>query len=164
MSINGSWCTKVQPAPSYISVTPIESPFCTFYNQVVFGPSTLLQYFIESNPHLGLVIYWCSRMLELDIIIVGAGIAGLASAIALSRAGHNVQASTFCSRQNPNRNRTINKMYLRFWRSRHLNAMLVLWSRYAHRQIVFWSRLVLCPIIEWSRNDGQRFRSNDSFI
>lgn len=33
-------------------------------------------------------------MLELDIIIVGAGIAGLASAIALSRAGHNVQVST----------------------------------------------------------------------
>ncbi|KAN0089605.1 FAD/NAD(P)-binding domain containing protein [Hyaloscypha variabilis] len=30
-------------------------------------------------------------MLELDIIIVGAGITGLASAIALSRAGHNVQ-------------------------------------------------------------------------
>jgi monoamine oxidase len=33
-------------------------------------------------------------MLELDIIIVGAGISGLASAIALSRAGHNVQVST----------------------------------------------------------------------
>jgi monoamine oxidase len=30
-------------------------------------------------------------MLELDIIIVGAGISGLASAITLSRAGHNVQ-------------------------------------------------------------------------
>jgi monoamine oxidase len=33
-------------------------------------------------------------MLELNIIIVGAGIAGLASAITLSRAGHNVQVST----------------------------------------------------------------------
>lgn len=33
-------------------------------------------------------------MVELDIIVVGAGVAGLASAIALSRAGHNVQVRT----------------------------------------------------------------------
>jgi len=31
--------------------------------------------------------------IELDIIVVGAGIAGLASAISLSRAGHNVTVS-----------------------------------------------------------------------
>jgi len=37
-------------------------------------------------------------MVELDIIIVGAGITGLASAIALSRAGHNVQVSASFSR------------------------------------------------------------------
>jgi len=63
---------------------------------------TLLQYFIESNSYFGLVIYWCSTMLELDIIIVGAGISGLASAIALSRAGHNVQVSAAGSQIGPN--------------------------------------------------------------
>jgi flavin-dependent dehydrogenase len=43
-----------------------------------------------------------STMLELDIIIVGAGISGLASAIALSRAGHNVQVSTVGPEIEPN--------------------------------------------------------------
>jgi monoamine oxidase len=46
-------------------------------------------------------------MLELDIIIIGAGIAGLASAIALSRAGHNVQVGTVGSSVCPNRDSII---------------------------------------------------------
>jgi flavin-dependent dehydrogenase len=53
-------------------------------------------------------------MLELDIIIVGAGISGLASAIVLSRSGHNVQVSTVGSQIMRNNYKVINKVSLRF--------------------------------------------------
>jgi monoamine oxidase len=33
--------------------------------------------------------------IELDIIVVGAGIAGLAAAVSLSRAGHNVTVNLY---------------------------------------------------------------------
>jgi flavin-dependent dehydrogenase len=69
---------------------------------------------MESNSYFGLLIYWCSTMLELDIIIVGAGISGLASAIALSRAGHNVQVSTVGSQIVPNNCKAIDQMSFRF--------------------------------------------------
>ena len=48
-------------------------------------------------------------MLELNIIIVGAGIAGLASAITLSRAGHNVQVSTIGFQASPKLHKITNK-------------------------------------------------------
>jgi len=35
-------------------------------------------------------------MAELDILVMGAGIAGLGAAITLSRAGHNVTVYTGC--------------------------------------------------------------------
>jgi monoamine oxidase len=53
-------------------------------------------------------------MLELDIIIVGAGISGLASAIVLSRADHNVQVSTAGSQIVPNNCKAIDQMSFRF--------------------------------------------------
>lgn len=93
---------SIRFTPSDISVSA-SIPFSLSYSQTTSISFILLQYFIESNLYFGLVIYWCSTMLELDIIIVGAGISGLASAIALSRAGHNVQVSAAGSQIGLNR-------------------------------------------------------------
>jgi flavin-dependent dehydrogenase len=59
-------------------------------------------------------------MLELDIIIVGAGITGLASAIALSRAGHNVQVGSIALSYS----RLIVHSLARFWKGRLSREML----------------------------------------
>jgi len=51
--------------------------------------------------------------IELDLIVVGAGIAGLAAAISLSRAGHNVTVGTLYI---PDETRML--ILSRFWRNR----------------------------------------------